>query len=95
MDGREGLVVGTLDNDDVEAVGGKAGVLLLCGRCASGKRASDCFCFRRPSRKKLLLVELGCKLLVVLPNPPPCSPELASDLDDSDRRFAGGVKAES
>lgn len=95
VEGRDVFVVVVLVRDKVEAVGGKAGVLLLCGRCASGNRGSGCFGFRRPRRKKLLLVELVCVLVVVLPNPPLCSPELASDLDDSERRCAGGVRAES
>jgi hypothetical protein len=42
----------------------------------------------------LLLVELALAAGAVLPNPPLCSPELASDLSDSERRFAGKDNAE-
>jgi hypothetical protein len=57
-----------------------------------GNNGSGCLCFLRGSRKKVVVVWTVWVVVVVLPYT--LSPELASDLDDSDSLLGGSANAE-
>lgn len=58
-------------------------------RWAMGNMGSGCFCLRRGRRKKVVVVWTVCVVVVVLPYTR-WSPELPSDLEDSDKRLLNG-----
>ncbi len=58
-----------------------------------GNNGSGCLFLRRGSRKKVVVVCTVCVVVVVLPYT--LSPELASDLEDSDNLFGGSANAEA
>lgn len=66
--------------------------LLFCCRWAIGNNGSGCLRFRRDSLKKVVVVLTVWVVVVVLPYT--LSPELASDLDDSERRLIGRASVE-
>ncbi len=66
--------------------------LLFGCRWAIGNSDSGCLRFLRESRKKVVVVWTVWVVVVVLPYT--LSPELASDLDDSERRLRGSARVE-
>lgn len=65
--------------------------LFFCGRWERSNNG-DGF-FRRGSRKNVVVVWMVCVVVVVVAYTP-WSPELPSDLEDSDRRFTGRANVE-
>ena len=78
-------------NDEVEKLALSNEVLFLGWRWAIGKRESDFF-FRPSLKNVVVVVETVCVVVVVLPYT--LSPELASDLDDSDNLLAGSARVD-
>ncbi len=81
------------DRRDFTAADSVPGIrgLFFCGRWERSNNG-DGF-FRRGSRKNVVVVWMVCVVVVVVAYTP-WSPELPSDLEDSDRRFTGSANVE-